>query len=124
MMQLSAEAHNLNWLVSNFVDRVPGVQEATAVGPLVSVRQLTKLGPVVLGTQPETGSSVFTTATQVVVTAPEVPAVQFAGVGSTGVGPKVMGFWQVVVMKSAVVPALHDALATQPESTVLQAMAM
>ena len=26
MMQLSAEARNLNWLVSNFVERVPGVQ--------------------------------------------------------------------------------------------------
>ena len=31
MMQLSAEARNLNWLVSNFVERVPGVQEATVV---------------------------------------------------------------------------------------------
>ena len=29
--QLSAEARNLNWLVSNFVERVPGVQEATVV---------------------------------------------------------------------------------------------
>jgi hypothetical protein len=28
MIQLSAEARNLNWLVSNFVERVPGVQEA------------------------------------------------------------------------------------------------
>ena len=31
MMQLSAEARNLNWLVSNFVERVPGVKEATVV---------------------------------------------------------------------------------------------
>ena len=31
MMQLSAEARNLNWLVSNFVERVPGVNEATVV---------------------------------------------------------------------------------------------
>ena len=31
MMQLSTEARNLNWLVSNFVERVPGVQEATVV---------------------------------------------------------------------------------------------
>ena len=31
MMQLSAEARNLNWLVSNFVERVPGVSEATVV---------------------------------------------------------------------------------------------
>jgi predicted regulator of Ras-like GTPase activity (Roadblock/LC7/MglB family) len=31
MQQLSAEARNLNWLVSNFVERVPGVQEATVV---------------------------------------------------------------------------------------------
>ena len=29
--QLSAEARNLNWLVSNFVERVPGVSEATVV---------------------------------------------------------------------------------------------
>jgi len=31
IQQLSAEARNLNWLVSNFVDRVPGVREATVV---------------------------------------------------------------------------------------------
>ena len=31
MQQLSAEARNLNWLVSNFVGRVPGVREATVV---------------------------------------------------------------------------------------------
>ena len=31
MTQLSAEARNLNWLVSNFVERVPGVSEATVV---------------------------------------------------------------------------------------------
>ena len=31
MQQLSAEARNLNWLVSNFVERVPGVSEATVV---------------------------------------------------------------------------------------------
>src|SRR4029453_5797003 len=31
MTQLSAEARNLNWLVSNFVERVPGVREATVV---------------------------------------------------------------------------------------------
>jgi predicted regulator of Ras-like GTPase activity (Roadblock/LC7/MglB family) len=31
MMQLSAEARNMNWLVSNFVGRVPGVKEATVV---------------------------------------------------------------------------------------------
>ena len=31
MQQLSAEARNLNWLVSNFVERVPGVREATVV---------------------------------------------------------------------------------------------
>jgi hypothetical protein len=29
--QLSTEARNLNWLVSSFVDRVPGVREATVV---------------------------------------------------------------------------------------------
>ena len=28
---LSAEARNLNWLVSNFAERVPGVREATVV---------------------------------------------------------------------------------------------
>ena len=31
MIRLSAEARNLNWLVSNFVDGVPGVSEATVV---------------------------------------------------------------------------------------------
>ena len=31
MNQLSSDARNLNWLVSNFVERVPGVQEATVV---------------------------------------------------------------------------------------------
>ena len=31
MTQLSADARNLNWLVSNFVERVPGVKEATVV---------------------------------------------------------------------------------------------
>ena len=31
MTQLSAEARNLNWLVSNFVECVPGVKEATVV---------------------------------------------------------------------------------------------
>ena len=31
MQQLRAEARNLNWLVSNFVERVPGVLEATVV---------------------------------------------------------------------------------------------
>jgi len=31
MSEMSAEARNLNWLVSNFVERVPGVQEATVV---------------------------------------------------------------------------------------------
>jgi len=31
MQQLSAEARNLSWLVSNFVERVPGVREATVV---------------------------------------------------------------------------------------------
>jgi predicted regulator of Ras-like GTPase activity (Roadblock/LC7/MglB family) len=30
-MQMSADARNLNWLVSNFVERVPGVTEATVV---------------------------------------------------------------------------------------------
>ncbi len=30
-MKLSAEANNLNWLVSNFVERVPGATEATVV---------------------------------------------------------------------------------------------
>ena len=31
MPELSAEARNLNWLVTNFVDRVPGVNEAVVV---------------------------------------------------------------------------------------------
>jgi predicted regulator of Ras-like GTPase activity (Roadblock/LC7/MglB family) len=31
MSDLSAEARNLNWLVVNFVDRVPGVSEAVVV---------------------------------------------------------------------------------------------
>jgi predicted regulator of Ras-like GTPase activity (Roadblock/LC7/MglB family) len=31
MMTLSAEARNINWLVSSFVDRVPGVSEAVVV---------------------------------------------------------------------------------------------
>src|SRR4029078_10115127 len=31
MQQLSAKARNLNWLVSSFVERVPGVREATVV---------------------------------------------------------------------------------------------
>src|SRR4051812_50037901 len=31
IQQLSAEARNLNWLVSNFVERVPGVKESTVV---------------------------------------------------------------------------------------------
>ena len=31
MNQLSSDARNLNWLVSNFVERVPGVKEATVV---------------------------------------------------------------------------------------------
>ena len=31
MSDLSAEARNLNWLVANFVDRVPGVSEAVVV---------------------------------------------------------------------------------------------
>ena len=31
MIKLSNEARNLNWLVSNFVDRVPGVSESTVV---------------------------------------------------------------------------------------------
>ena len=30
-MQLSSEAENINWLVTNFVDRVPGVSEAVVV---------------------------------------------------------------------------------------------
>ena len=30
-MELSADARNLNWLVSTFVDRVPGVQDAVVV---------------------------------------------------------------------------------------------
>ena len=61
---------------------------------------------------------------QVVVTAPEVPALQLAG--NTGVGPEVTGLWQVVVMKLGEVPplALHDDELTQPESTTLQAVAM
>jgi hypothetical protein len=40
MQQLSAEARNLNWLVSNFAERVPGVVEATVVssdGLLIAV---------------------------------------------------------------------------------------
>ena len=31
MIQLSAEARNLNWLVSNFVDAVPGINQAAVV---------------------------------------------------------------------------------------------
>src|ERR1700704_2523309 len=31
MTQLSSDARNLNWLVSNFVERVPGVKESTVV---------------------------------------------------------------------------------------------
>lgn len=31
MIRLSAEARNLNWLVSNFVDAVPGVRDAVVV---------------------------------------------------------------------------------------------
>ncbi len=31
MIRLSAEARNLNWLVSNFVDGVPGVSDAVVV---------------------------------------------------------------------------------------------
>jgi predicted regulator of Ras-like GTPase activity (Roadblock/LC7/MglB family) len=31
MAELSQEARNLNWLVSNFVERVPGVNEAVVV---------------------------------------------------------------------------------------------
>ncbi len=31
MTSLSSEASNLNWLVANFVDRVPGVSEAVVV---------------------------------------------------------------------------------------------
>ena len=31
MPELSAEARNLNWLITNFVDRVPGVNEAVVV---------------------------------------------------------------------------------------------
>jgi predicted regulator of Ras-like GTPase activity (Roadblock/LC7/MglB family) len=40
MTQLSAEARNVNWLVSSFVERVPGVKEATVVssdGLLVAI---------------------------------------------------------------------------------------
>ena len=57
MMQLSAEARNLNWLVSNFVERVPGVKEATVVssdghsmietGVDRSCRQVVKSDPLV-----------------------------------------------------------------------------
>src|SRR5215218_5251579 len=31
MAELSSEARNLNWLITNFVDRVPGVNEAVVV---------------------------------------------------------------------------------------------
>ena len=31
MSELSAEARNINWLVTNFVERVPGVSEAVVV---------------------------------------------------------------------------------------------
>jgi predicted regulator of Ras-like GTPase activity (Roadblock/LC7/MglB family) len=31
MPELSAEARNLNWLITNFTDRVPGVNEAVVV---------------------------------------------------------------------------------------------
>ena len=31
MAELSSEARNLNWLVQNFVERVPGVNEAVVV---------------------------------------------------------------------------------------------
>ena len=31
MSDLSAAARNVNWLVENFVDRVPGVQETVVV---------------------------------------------------------------------------------------------
>ena len=31
MIMLSTEANNINWLVSNFVERVPGVSEAVVV---------------------------------------------------------------------------------------------
>ena len=31
MTELSAEARNLNWLVQNFAERVPGVNEAVVV---------------------------------------------------------------------------------------------
>lgn len=31
MSAMSAEANNINWLVANFVDRVPGVSEAVVV---------------------------------------------------------------------------------------------
>jgi hypothetical protein len=72
----------------------PGVHEATTVGPVVAVRQLTNVGPVVLGEQLEVGTSVKTTGLQVVVTAPTVPAVQFAG--STGVAASVWRSRQAV----------------------------
>lgn len=58
----------------------PGVHEATKVSGVVTVRQLTKVGPVVFGTHDETGTSVRVVGVHVVLTPlPEVPAVHCDG---------------------------------------------
>ena len=38
MSELSAAARNVNWLVENFVDRVPGVKKSVVVSAEVSYR--------------------------------------------------------------------------------------
>lgn len=50
----------------------PGVHDATSVSGVVTVRQLTKLGPVVLGVHDDTAVSGNTTGVQVVLTPPPV----------------------------------------------------
>lgn len=58
----------------------PAVQDATSVSGVVTVRQPTKVGPVVLGTHDETGTSVKVVGVHVVLTPlPVVPAVHWDG---------------------------------------------
>lgn len=66
----------------------PGVHDATRVSGVVTVRQLTKLGPVVLGTHDDTGTSGRVVGVQVVLTPlPVVLAVHWEGRTCVFVGP-------------------------------------
>lgn len=99
----------------------PCVQDATRVGPVLLVEQVTKLGPLELGTQDATGTSFCSTGVQVVVTAFEVPALQLAG--STGVGAMTWLSRQLVVVQPLVdeaAIAVHEPLTVQADVLVLQ----